>query len=209
MSTDMLLPHARRALITALALAAFGCAGAKVAVPTGFPVPQVAKVPLPVGLYLDEALLSYVHRESLEQRGDWEIELGSAQRPMFDNLLSGLFIGHRRVSQLGGNHDDIAGVLAPSIEELQFSIPEQTRSEYYEVWIRYRFELHANDGEKLGQWDLTAYGKAHQQNHAGASAALRSAALVACRDAMAFFTQQFGTVPVVQTWLVGELGGSA
>lgn len=199
----------KHTLITALVLAAFGCAGAKVAVPTGFPVPQVAKVPLPVGLYLDEALLSYVHRESLEQRGDWEIELGSAQQPMFDNLLSGLFIGHRRVLQLGGAHDDIAGVLAPSIEELQFSIPEQTRSEYYEVWIRYRFELHANNGEKLGQWDLTAYGKAHQQNHAGASAALRSAALVACRDAMAFFTQQFGKEPVVQTWLSSELGGSA
>ena len=202
-------PFAKYTLIAALALAAFGCAGAKVAVPTGFPVPQVAKVPLPVGLYLDEALLSYVHRESLEQRGDWEIELGSAQGPMFDNLLSGLFIGHRTVRKLGTSHDDIAGVLAPSIEELQFSIPEQTRSEYYEVWIRYRFELHANDGEKLGQWDLTAYGKAHQQNHAGASAALQSAALVACRDAMAFFTQQFGRVPVVQTWLGSELGGSA
>ncbi len=200
---------AKCALSAALVLAAFGCAGAKVAVPTGFPVPQVTKVPLPVGLYLDEALLSYVHRESLGQRGDWEIELGSAQEPMFDNLLSGLFIGHRTVKQLGASHDDIAGVLAPSIEELQFSIPEQTRSEYYEVWIRYRFELHANDGEKLGQWDLTAYGKAHQQNHAGASAALQSAALVACRDAMAFFTQQFGRVPVVQTWLDSELGGSA
>ena len=200
---------AKCALIAALAMTALGCAGAKVAVPTGFPVPQVAKVPLPVGLYLDEALLSYVHQESLEQRGDWEIELGSAQRPMFDTLLSGLFIGHRPVERLGESHDDIAGVLAPSIEELQFSTPEQTRSDYYEVWIRYRFELHANDGEKLGQWDLTAYGRAHQQNHAGASAALRSAALVACRDAMAFFTQQFGKVPVVQTWLASELDGSA
>ena len=128
---------------------------------------------------------------------------------MFDNLLSGLFIGHRSVNRLGASHADIAGVLAPAIEELQFSIPEQTRSEYYEVWIRYRFELHANDGEKLGQWNLTAYGKAHQQNHAGASAALQSAALVACRDAMAFFTQQFGKEPVVQAWLNSELGGSA
>ena len=49
---------AKCALIVTLASAAFGCAGAKVAVPTGFPVPQVSKVPLPVGLYLDEALLS-------------------------------------------------------------------------------------------------------------------------------------------------------
>ena len=209
MSTQMLKRNVKRTLILALALATCGCAGAKVAVPTGFPVPHVLQVPLPVGLYMDEALLSYVHRESLEGHGDWEIDLGSAQRPMFDNLLSGLFIGHRFVKQLGASHDDIAGVLAPSIEELQFSIPEQTRSEYYEVWIRYRFELHGNDGEKLGHWDLTAYGKAHRQNHAGASAALQSAALVACRDAMAFFTQQFGKEPLVQTWLESELGNSA
>ncbi|MCY4344549.1 MAG: hypothetical protein OXE83_13370 [Gammaproteobacteria bacterium] len=208
--TALLLKRcAKCAIASALAVSALGCAGAKVAVPTAFPVPQVMKVSLPVGLYLDEALLSYVHQESLEGQGDWEIELGSAQRPMFDNLLSGLFIGHRPVERLGASHDDIAGVLAPAIEELQFSTPEQTRSEYYEVWIRYRFELHANDGEELGQWNLTAYGKAHQQNHAGASAALQSAALVACRDAMAFFTQQFRKEPVVQSWLGRELGGSA
>ena len=209
MIASMPIHHAKHLLLAVVAASALGCAGAKVAVPKGFPVPQVSKVALPVGLYLDEALLAYVHRESLEGQGEWEIDLGSAQQPMFDNLLSGLFIGHRPVNQLGASHADIAGVLAPAIEELQFSIPQQTRSEYYEVWIRYRFELHGNDGEKLGQWGLTAYGRAHQQNHAGASAALQSAALVACRDAMAFFTQQFRKEPVVRNWLEGELGDSA
>lgn len=186
-----------------------GCAGAKVAVPTQFPVPLVEKVPLPVGLHLDEALLTYIHRESLEQRGDWEIELGTAQPAMFANLLEGMFAGHRLVERLDAKHPDIAGVLSPSIEEVQFATPEQSRSDYYEVWLRYRFKLHDNQGVELGGWDLTAYGKAHKQNHAGASSALQDAAMAACRDAMAFFTQQFTSVPVVQAWLAKESGAAA
>ncbi len=186
-----------------------GCAGAKVAVPIQFPTPLVEKVPLPIGLYLDEALLSYKHEESLEQRGDWEIELGSAQPSMFANLLTGMFIGYRRVQQLEGSHPDVAGVLFPSIEEVQFSTPEQSRSDYYEVWLHYRFKLHDNRGAALGAWDLTAYGKAHKQNHGGDASALQQAAMSACRDAMAFFTQQFTTVPVVQAWLAKELGAAA
>ena len=183
-----------------------GCAGAKVAVPTQFPVPLVEKVPLPIGLYLDDALLSYTHRESLEKRGDWEIELGAAQPSMFANLLDGMFAGHRLVKQVQARHPDIAGVLSPSIEEVQFATPEQSRSDYYEVWLRYRFKLHDNQGAELGDWQLTAYGKAHKQNHAGAGSALQDAAMAACRDAMAFFTQQFATVPAVQAWLAQELG---
>ena len=186
-----------------------GCAGAKVAVPTQFPVPLVEKVPLPIGLYLDEALLAYTHRESLEKRGDWEIELGSAQPSMFANLLDGMFVGHRLVKQVAARHRDLAGVLAPSIEEVQFATPEQSRSDYYEVWLRYRFKLHDNQGAEVGDWELTAYGKAHKQNHAGAGSALQDAAMAACRDAMAFFTQQFATVPAVQAWLMKELGAPA
>ena len=195
-------------LLFALALSV-GCAGAKVAVPTQFPVPLVEKVPLPVGLHLDDALLAYIHRESLEQRGDWEIELGAAQPAMFANLLEGMFAGHRLVERVDAKHPDIAGVLSPSIEEVQFATPEQSRSDYYEVWLRYRFKLHDNQGVELGGWDLTAYGKAHKQNHAGASSALQDAAMAACRDAMAFFTQQFASVPVVQAWLAKEMGAAA
>ena len=209
------LPLRLRAWAGLLALAplvslAVGCAGAKVAVPTNqFPVPLVEKVALPIGLYLDEALLTYRYEENLEQRGDWEIELGSAQPSLFNNLLAGMFIGHRRVQRLQGGHPDLAGVLSPSIEEVQFATPEQTRSSYYEVWLRYQFKLHDNQGAELGVWDLTAYGKAHEQNHSGSASALQGAAMSSCRDAMAFFTQQFATVPVVQNWLAQELGGAA
>lgn len=193
------------ALIAACTLVG-ACAGGSVAVPASFPVPLVEKVPLPVGVHLDESLSDYTHVESVAGHGDWEIELGSAQRSMFDNLLSGMFIGHRFVERPDTHNPDVAGVLVPSIEELQFTLPSQTRTEYHEVWIRYHFRMLDNRGNVLGDWPLTAYGKSHQQNHAGSSASLRAAALDACRDAMADFVMRFRSFPGVDAWLESELG---
>ncbi|MCY4563298.1 MAG: hypothetical protein OXE40_02325, partial [Gammaproteobacteria bacterium] len=73
------------ALILACSLLG-ACAGGSVAVPTSFPVPLLEKVQLPVGIHIDDALSGYTHVETVEGRGEWEIELGSAQRSMFDNL---------------------------------------------------------------------------------------------------------------------------
>ncbi len=185
-----------------------GCSGAKVAVPTHFPIPVVDKVPLPIGIYIDENLSSYTHTEMLEGRGEWQIELGSAQQPLFQSLLEGMFYGHRFIDLVVGDNQDVAAILVPSIEELQFSTPKQTRTEYYEVWIRYQFKLYDNRGVLLGEWPLTAYGKSHKQNHGSSSKSLQAAALLACRDAMAFFTLQFRSVPVVKDWLASQLGGS-
>ena len=91
--------------------------------------------------------------------------------------------------------------------EMQFSTPEQTSTDYFEVWVRYQFQLYSRDGVILGEWPLTAYGKANTQNYGFVTTepTLREAALAACRDAMAFFTVQFRTIPVVQQWLSAEL----
>ena len=199
-------PYARAVALVLAGNLLGGCAGGTVAVPTNFPVPLVEKVQLPIGIYLDDALTGYIHVEAIEGQGEWQIELGSAQQSMFGNLLEGMFIGHRFIDRANGRNPDVAGVLVPSIEELQFTLPSQTRTEYHEVWIRYRFQMLDNRGNALGDWDLTAYGKSHQQNYGGASASLQAAALDACRDAMADFALRFRSFPGVSAWLQSELG---
>ncbi len=201
-------PQARSAALILACSLLTACAGGSVAVPTSFPVPLLEKVQLPVGIHLDDALNGYTHVETVEGRGEWEIELGSAQRSMFDNLLKGMFIGHRFVERADAHNPDVAAVLVPSIEELQFTLPSQTRTEYHEVWIRYHFRMLDNRGNVLGDWPLMAYGKSHQQNHGGASASLQAAALDACRDAMADFAIRFRSFPGVGAWLQSELGGT-
>lgn len=192
-------------LVTTSALT--GCGGASVAVPTNFPIPLVEKLPLTMGVYLNPELLAYVHEEDLETSGDWSIDLGGAQHSMFENLLTGMFHGVEFVTDPQSASSGVDGVLVPNIEEVQFSIPSQTRTDYYEVWIRYQFQLYSDDGQLLADWPLTAYGKANQRNYGMQTdqPGLQAAALAACRDAMAFFTVQFHGVPPVKDWLAAQI----
>lgn len=202
----------RQTLIAVAMMTGLGaCGGARVEVPPVLPVPLVERLPLVIGLHLPEALLGYQHEEDLENGGKWQIQLGGAQPIMFENLLTGMFSGVERVEDPSHPPGNVQGVLKPEIEEVQFSTPEQTRSEYFEVWVRYRFELYDHDGTSLGQWPLTAYGKANARNYGMNSRepALQAAALAALRDAMAFFTVQFRSVPAVQSWLTSELGAAS
>jgi hypothetical protein len=186
-----------------------GCGGATVAVPTEFPVPLVERVPVTMGVHLSPELRKFVHREKLQNSGEWSIDLGDAQEPMFTNLIGGMFADMRFINDTDAPAAAVDAILVPSISEVQFSIPTQTRSDYFEVWIRYHFQLLGNDGQAFAEWDLTAYGKANQRNYGGlqgSQPALQAAALSACRDAMAFFTVQFGGVPPVKNWLISLRG---
>jgi hypothetical protein len=203
--------HLTRLVVLAIAapLLLSGCLGAAVEVPATFPIPVVQKVPRTVGIHLDEHLTTYIHRERLENMGDWEINLGPSQTAMFGNLATGLFEGFQWVDDPSVPHPNLSAVLYPTLEELQFSIPDQTRSDYFEVWIRYHIRMFDNQGVLLGEWPLTAYGKANEQNYGLTSdePALQQAALAACRDAMAFFTIQFRSMPVVKEWLGAPTAG--
>lgn len=195
--------HAAMALACVGALCLLSaCSGARVDVQADFPVPLVRSYQLDVGWYLDEALTSYVHQETIDGSGEFVISLGDVQKQLFDRLSEGLFASHQFVGNTGP-HPDLDGVMVPSITDLQFSTPKQTRSDYFEVWIRYEIKLYNTDGTLRGDWPLTAYGKAHTQNYGVSSArpALQEAAIAACRDAIAYFSLHFHTVPVVKTWL--------
>jgi hypothetical protein len=187
------------------AAAAGGCMTTNVEVPTTqFPVPLMQQIPVRMGLFLPEELVNYEFRQDLGDAGIFEIEIGPAQDAMFTNLLTGMFAKFVRASD-PTTYDTLGAdaVLVPRIAEMQFSTPQQTRTDYYEVWIRYDIQLYDQDGTVLAQWPLTAYGKANTQNYllASTSPTLTQAALNACRDAMAFFTVQFQSVPGVQQWL--------
>ena len=209
--------HVPRSLLTTwkswgilIALACLaGCGGARVTVPALFPVPVVERLPLTMGLHLDDELVNFVFTEDLGEGGKWEIALGSAQEQMFTNLLTGMFDGVYPVADPQHPDGQVAGVLVPTISEVQFSTPLQTRTEYFEVWVRYQFRLYGRDGQLVTEWPLTAYGKANEDNYGLQSRepALQAAAVEACRDAMAFFTVQFRSIPDVQRWLLSEAGG--
>lgn len=83
----------------------------------------------------------------------------------------------------GGGQVDI--VLAPAIDEVQFSTPKQTNSDFYEVWIRYRMRLFDSTGSKRIEWPLVGYGKASNRNSGDSTEILNAATTWALRDAAA------------------------
>jgi len=170
--------------------------------PDSFPIPVLTKTPVSLAVLLDEELTTYVHEEEIAKKGDWEVIIGPAQTPLFTNLASGVFEEYQLTEDLVSAESlGLDGTLQPQIEEVQFSLPSQTRSNYYEVWIRYQFKLFDRAGTLVKEWSLPAYGKANKKNHRSSSGGLQAAALAACRDAMAFFSINFAREPAIRQWI--------
>lgn len=184
-----------------------GCTGASVEAPVKFPVPVVEMLPVTMGLVLNAELTDYVHEEKLEKNGTWVIDIGAAQQPMFENLFRGLFANFETLSKVDGQSATHNGVIVPSITQVQFSIPSQTRTDYFEVWIKYQVQLF-DEQTLIAEWPITAYGKANVRNYGLVSTnqALTAAARAACRDAMAFFALEFSAEPKIRAWLDNETG---
>ena len=179
----------------------WGCASSKRLEVSGqFPVPVMEKAPVALGILLDQDLVRYTHTETVDKSGEWSVAIGPAQKDLFNQLGKGLFENHTFVEQLRIDAP-FDGILRPIINEVQFALPSQTRSDYYEVWIRYEFELYDREGHLIGNWQLPAYGKASKKNYGSKANGVQAAALAACRDAMAFFSINFAREPVVVNWL--------
>ncbi len=192
-------------VLVGLALFTSGCSGAQVSLENQFPTPLLESIPITAGVVLNEQLLSYQHNEEIQGSGKFNIDIGSAQRNMFSRLGEGLFREYSELGQLTGDKN-VDAILLPEIKQIQIAIPRQTRSEYFEVWMLYRFHFYDNDANLLGSWDLPAYGKANQNDYRGDEPGLKAAALSACRDAMAFFSLNFQSESVAARWAAGEKG---
>jgi hypothetical protein len=81
----------------------------------------------------------------------------------------------------------------------------QTRSSFYEVWVRYRLDLYDGTGRPIAQWPLTGYGKANEDDHSRLSprnqVVLQEAAMTALRDAGAFLALGFAEQAEIRRWL--------
>ena len=200
-------------LAPGLAFALAGCSGANVSVQTTVPTPLVEPVPLSVGVHFDASLAHYVHEEELDTYGRFRIELGSTQVPVFERVFEALFAHAQRVDSLEAPTAAVDAIIVPAVEELQFSIPEQTRSDFFEVWIKYKIDVYRPSGELLASWPLPAYGKSNSRNfgfmESGQTPGLNEAAVRALRDAAAHFAFYFPAAPEIQALMAAAKDASS
>ena len=85
---------------------------------------------------------------------------------------------------------DFDALIEPSIDAFEFSVPNQTKTDAFAVWIRYRIKVFDRYGTMVANIPISAYGKSLTTTMGGSSA-LQRAAVLAMRDAAALMIMKF------------------
>lgn len=169
-----------------------------------FPSPLVPELPYTLGVHYPEEFTAYRYVEQSEDRAKWIIDMGEAQTDLFNAVLPGMFRDVRQLTQLPGQQlatPEVDIVIKPTVEELQYTLPSETKVKVYEIWLKYNVQVFDPRGGLIADWILTAYGKTPSGFMQSDEAALNQAVVVALRDAGANLSLNFAKVPEVRAWL--------
>jgi hypothetical protein len=197
--------HLIRSVILLLPLVA-GCDQALI-VPTTFPEPVVEPLPLDVALYFTDEFAGYRYQEDVPGDAKWDIELGKANVALFESVSRRLFRSATRVAARpeGAEAGRYNAIIEPSIAAFEFSLPAQSATDQYSVWIRYTVKVLRPDGTELTSWNISAYGESDSTMLRPARS-MEQATILALRDAAAMLTVNFaneararGVMPMEKT----------
>ncbi len=181
-----------------------GCGANTVRVEGTYPSPNIPQIPLRLGVYYDEDLTGFQYIEYTD-RGNEEyiVESGVSHVELFNTVLPAMF---SEVVELDSPTADagVDAVFIPAIDEFQLALPQKTRLDVYEVWVRYNMRLAEPDGDTIADWVMTAYGKVEQESLRSADASIGSATVAALRDLGSSFALGFTSVPGVRDWLESQ-----
>jgi hypothetical protein len=174
-----------------LVAALCGCGGSQVVVqdPT-IPKPLIDQLQISVAARYPVAFDNFVHEEQVIGKEKWSINLGGSNRLLFTQLFGSMFTDFTVIEE---NSDPgelpIDALIEPTIDAFEFSVPSQSQTDEFAVWIRYRIKIFDRDGVQVANWPIAAYGKS-QSSTFGGDEALRRAAVLAMRDAAALIILQ-------------------
>jgi len=180
----------RTAIATLLSLLATGCASTVTVQHHTIPEPHVEKLHLDVAVRIPDEFKNFVHEENVLGRESWTIDLGATNASFFEQLFGHMF-DNVTVLDSDDNALDYTfdALIEPTIEGFEFSVPNQSKTDAFAVWIRYRMQIYDSVGTSAGTWTVSAYGKS-QKEGLGGSSALERAAVLAMRDAAALILLQ-------------------
>lgn len=168
-----------------------GCGGSQVFLQDpSIPEALIEKMPLKVAGRYPENFQHYVHEETVAGKEKWTIDLGKSHEMLFSQLFRSMFSEYQVIDADTDPRDlGLDAVIEPSVEAFEFSVPHQTKTDEFAVWIRYRIKVFDSQGNQIANWPISAYGKS-QTTTMGGDAALRRAAVLAMRDAAALVIMQ-------------------
>ena len=164
------------------------------------PIPVIERIPVKIGVFYQDELRNYVSEENSDERPNWKIESGSSHVDLFEQILSSMF---QEVTEVAGTTAvaSVDAVLAPRVAEMQFALPAETKTDFYEAWVKYDMELHDPDGNRIANWSVTGYGKSSTEFMKSRDKGLNAAVNQSLRDAGAKFALGFPMVAEISAWL--------
>lgn len=176
----------KRIALTGMIVGMLGGCGSTVTLQTAsIPTPLIEKIPASVGLRMPAEFDHFVHNEEIIGREHWTIDLGNSNAALFKQLFGFMF---ENVTLLSSTDNPqtmaIDALIEPTIDAFEFSVPNQSKTESFAVWIRYRIKVYDQAGLEVANWPVSAYGKSQTASVSG-SEALERAAILAMRDAAA------------------------
>lgn len=195
------------AIATAILIS--GCASTVTVEEPTIPNPHVERLPVDVAVRIPAEFQNFVHEENVLGRETWTIELGKSNAVFFEQLFGYMFDS---VTVIGPDDDALDytfdALIEPSIEGFEFSVPNQSKTDAFAVWIRYRLQIYDSVGNNAANWTVSAYGKS-QKAGLGGSNALRRAAVLAMRDAAALMLLQLEKSTKISALANGPMNVSA
>ena len=180
-----------KAVSVAVFLAALWACSSQVTVndPT-IPDPLVEKIPLSVAVRFPDAFEHFIHEEKVIGKEKWSVDLGRSNTLLFTKIFHAMF---NEVTVVDDSEDprdmSVDALIEPSIDAFEFSVPSQSQTDAFAVWIRYRIKIFDSEGNQYANWPISAYGKS-QSTTMGGDEALRRASVLAMRDAAALIIMQ-------------------
>ena len=129
------------------------CQSIDVELDSEFPVPQVERLPIDVGIIFSEELADYTYAEEIDGLGQLNIKLGKTPYDLLKSLGAGVFSDYQMVTSVARD-DGYDGYLQAQISGFQIATPRQTRTDYYEVWMRFNFVFLDPGGNAISEWVL-------------------------------------------------------
>ena len=186
MTSNTLNPASIAVFLTALG----GCSSQVTVHDPSIPDPLVEKIPISIAVKFPDEFEHFVHQENVIGKEKWTIDLGRSNTLLFIKLFEAMFDEFTVVDDSVDPRDlPIDAWIEPSIDAFEFSVPSQSQTPSFAVWIRYRIKIFDSEGNQFANWPISAYGKS-LSTAMGGDNALRRAAVLAMRDAAALIIMQ-------------------
>lgn len=147
-------------------------------------------MPISVAVRYPDSFEHFVHEERVIGKETWTIDLGKSNKLLFTKLFGAMF---DNLQVIDADTDTAAlgidALIEPGIDAFEFSVPEQSQTDAFAVWIRYRIKIFDDAGTQIANWPISAYGKSESSTFGGDNA-LQRAAVLAMRDAAALVILQ-------------------